>query len=53
MAGFFRNYVNSEFQSRVEETYKNILEKQNVDYVRNMKTAYSSQYVKKIFGMLW
>ena len=36
----FRNYKDSEFQERVEQTYKNMLENQTYEYVNEMKNKY-------------
>ena len=36
----FRNYENSEYQDRVEKTYKKMIENQTLDYVIKMKTKY-------------
>ena len=38
----FRNYENSEYQNRVENTYKKMIETQTLDYVIKMKKKYNS-----------
>ena len=44
----FRNYDNSEYQERVEKTYKKMIESQTLDYVIRMKTKYKDYpYIKK------
>ena len=37
----FRNYDNSEYQERVEKTYKKMIENQTLEYVLNMKINYA------------
>ena len=37
----FRNYDNSEYQERVEKTYKKMIENQTLEYVLNMKIKYA------------
>ena len=38
----FRNYTDSEYQDRVEKTYKKMIEKQTLDYVIKMKKKYKN-----------
>ena len=37
----FRDYQQSEFQKRVEKTYKNMLTNQDIDFVNCMKNKYN------------
>ena len=46
----YRNYTNSEFQDRVENTYKLMFQNQNLSYVECMKEKYSN--TRKKFN-LW
>ena len=44
----FRNYSDSEYQTRVERTYRDMIVNQTLDYVISMKKKYSSFPNKKI-----
>jgi len=50
----FRNYSDSEFQEKVSNTYKNMVENQSIDYVQKMKDRYTSApYIKcSIWNMI-
>ena len=47
----FRDYQESEFQNRVENTYKNMLSNQNIEFVNFMKNKYSNY--PKIKSNIW
>jgi inositol oxygenase len=49
MANNYRNYKNSQFQRRVENTYKLMLENQTVEYVKQMKEKYETLWKRMAF----